>query len=130
MVIDASALIALLFAEPEAPSVASILSNTGSLNISAFSLLESRIVVGARKGPEGIRELEILFYTLEINVIPFDLEQSALATEAWHRYGKGRHPAGLNIGDCCSYALAAQLGQTLLYKGNDFGETDLLCQHV
>lgn len=130
MVVDTSALVALLFQEPESTSVAGILSEEGSLYISAFSLLETRTVVAARKGPEGSRELDLLFHTLDVEVVPLDAEQADIAGEAWLRHGKGRHPAGLNIGDCCSYALAAHLGQPLLYKGNDFGATDLECRHV
>lgn len=130
MVVDTSALMALLFQEPEAASVARILSEAGTLCLSAFTRLETQIVVGARKGPEGSRELDLLFHTLEFDVVPLDAEQTEIAREAWLRYGKGRHPAGLNIGDCCSYALAAHLGQTLLFKGHDFSATDLDCRHV
>lgn len=130
MVIDTSALLALLFNEPEAESASKILAETGRLFVSSFTLLETRIVVYARKGPEGSRELEFLLHTLPIEVMPFTHEQSGLAHEAWIQYGKGRHKAGLNIGDCCSYALSAQLGETLLYKGNDFGATDLPSIHV
>lgn len=130
MVLDTSALVALLFLEPEAASVAQILSEEGALFLSAFTLLETQIVVAARKGAEGSRELDLLFHTLDFEVVPLDAEQTDIAREAWLRYGKGRHPAGLNIGDCCSYALAAYMGQPLLYKGNNFDVTDLDCRHV
>ncbi|MCC5849004.1 MAG: type II toxin-antitoxin system VapC family toxin [Verrucomicrobia bacterium] len=130
MVIDTSALLALLFNEPEAESVSQILAEAGRLFLSSFTLLETRIVVSARKGPEGSRELELLLHALPIEIMPLTHEQSGFAHEAWIQYGKGRHKAGLNIGDCCSYALAAQLGEPLLYKGNDFGATDLRCLHV
>jgi len=130
MVVDTSALIALLFDEPEAGEAAKALSAQGRLVISSFTLLETRIVVAARKGPEGSRELDQLLHVLNMDVVSLSLEQTDMAMDAWLRFGKGRHPAGLNIGDCCSYALAASTGLTLLYKGQDFGLTDLDCVHV
>jgi ribonuclease VapC len=130
MVIDTSALLALLFHEPEASSVAKHLSETAVPHISALTVFESKMVVAARKGPQGTRELDLLFHTLDFKVVPLDSEQSDLAMEAWSRFGKGRHKASLNLGDCCSYALSKKLGLPLMYKGNDFSETDLDCVHV
>lgn len=130
MVIDTSALLALLFNEPEAPSAARILSSTTPLTLSSFTLLETQIVITARKGSAGFRELQQLLHTLKVEIVALTDEQTELAMDAWLQFGKGRHRAGLNIGDCCSYALAAHSRQTLLYKGDDFGATDLKCQHL
>ena len=93
--------------------------------MSSFSLLEAGIVIETRKGESGGRELDILLHRINIEVIPLTSDQTQLAQEAWRRFGKGRHPAKLNIGDCCSYALAKYSGEPLLFKGNDFSQTDI-----
>ena len=130
MVIDTSALVALLFNEPEAGSAAKILSKTSPLFLSSFTLLETQIVVAARKGGQGSLQLEQLLQTIQPETVPLSPEHTEIAMEAWQRFGKGRHPAGLNIGDCCAYALAVFLDQPLLFKGNDFGQTDVNGIHV
>lgn len=81
--------------------------------------------MGARYGDKGIEKLNILLDELAITVVSFSPEQAELATEAFLRFGKGRHPAKLNMGDCFSYALAKSIGQPLLFKGNDFSQTDI-----
>ena len=126
MVIDSSAVIAILLWEAEAENIASILASSSKRLMSAFSVLESSIVIEARKGEAGGRELDLLLHRAAVDVVAVDSEQLQLAREAWRRFGKGRHPAALNIGDCCSYALAKQSGEPLLFKGNDFNKTDLL----
>ena len=125
MVIDTSAIISILTAEPETKRLAHAIANDSKRIMSSFSLLEAGIVIEARKGESGGRELDILLHRINIEIIPFTLEQTLLAQEAWRRFGKGRHPAKLNIGDCCSYALAKYSEEPLLYKGNDFNHTDI-----
>jgi ribonuclease VapC len=93
--------------------------------MSAVSRLETAIVVEARKGETGAKSLAELLAVSEIEVVPFDSGQAEIALDAWRRYGKGRHQAGLNLGDCASYALAAVLNRPLLFKGDDFTKTDI-----
>ncbi len=125
MVIDTSALIAILLGEPEAEKFAKLITGDTKRLLSAFSFLETSIVIEAKKGEAGGRELDLLIHRAGINIISMDPEQSELARYAWRNFGKGRHPAGLNIGDCCSYALSKYSGEPLLFKGDDFSKTDL-----
>jgi ribonuclease VapC len=87
--------------------------------------LETGIVVEAKKGEAGGRELDLLLHRAQIEIVSMNADQAELARTAWRIYGKGNHPAGLNIGDCCAYALAKYSGEPLLYKGNDFSQTDI-----
>ena len=125
MVVDTSAVVAILLGESDAESYARCILSESRRLISAFTVLEVSVVVEARKGPAGGREWELLMFNTELDVIPFSTGQQVLALEAWREFGKGRHPAGLNIGDCCSYALAKHTGEALLYKGDDFSQTDI-----
>jgi len=125
MVVDTSALVALLLGEAEAERCAQILAANPSFSVSSFSVLETGIVLSARKGPAATRELDLLLHRADAQVVPLTAELAELARDAWERFGKGRHPAGLNIGDCCSYALSSSLGEPLLFKGNDFNQTNL-----
>lgn len=125
MVIDTSAIIAILLGEPDNKILAQTIAADPKRLMSAFSVLESSIVIEAKKGEGGGRELDLLLHRATIEVISMDDAQSQLAREAWRRYGKGNHPATLNIGDCCSYALAKHSGEPLLFKGNDFNRTDI-----
>jgi len=125
MVIDTSALIAILFGEPEALSFARAVADGARKLISAFNALETGIIVEARKGEAGGRELDLLLHRAQIEIVAMNADQVELARTAWRKYGKGNHPAGLNIGDCCAYALAKYSGEPLLFKGNDFGKTDI-----
>ena len=125
MVVDTSALIAILFGEPETESFVQALVNDPKKMISAFNILESAIVVEAKKGEAGGRELDLLVHRARIETIPLNGDQVELALAAWRKYGKGNHPAGLNIGDCCAYALAKYSGEPLLFKGRDFSQTDI-----
>jgi ribonuclease VapC len=125
MVIDTSALIAILFGEPEALSFSRAVADESRKLISAFNALETGIVVEARKGEAGGRELDLLLHRAQIEIVAMNADQAELARAAWRKYGKGNHPAGLNIGDCCAYALAKYSGEPLLFKGNDFGQTDI-----
>ena len=125
MVIDTSALIAILLGESEAQRIASAIAGDPKKVMSSFSLLEAGIVIEAKKGEAGGRELDLLIHRCEIEVVNLTTEQSELARVCWRRFGKGRHPASLNIGDCCSYALSKYTNEPLLFKGEDFSKTDL-----
>jgi ribonuclease VapC len=125
MVIDTSALIAILLGEPEAEALALALAGDPKRLISAFTALETGIVIEAKKGEAGGRELDLLLHHARIVIVPMTAEHYEIARFAWRRYGKGRHPAGLNIGDCCSYALAKAAGEPLLFKGKDFSQTEI-----
>ena len=125
MVVDTSALIAILFGEPETESFVQALVNDPKKMISAFNILETAIVVEAKKGEAGGRELDLLVHRARIEIIPLNGDQVELALAAWRKYGRGNHPAGLNIGDCCAYALAKYSGEPLLLKGRDFSQTDI-----
>ena len=125
MVIDTSALIAILFGEPEALFFTRAVADESRKLISAFNALETGIVVEARKGEAGGRELDLLLHRAQIQIVAMTADQAELARTAWRKYGKGNHPAGLNIGDCCAYALAKFSGEPLLFKGNDFSQTDI-----
>jgi ribonuclease VapC len=125
VVIDTSALVAILLGEEDAERYAQAIAEQGRALISAFSVLETSIVIEARKGEAGGRELDLLLSRGGVETVPLLPEHVVLARDAWRRYGKGRHPAALNIGDCCAYALAKYAGEPLLYKGTDFGKTDI-----
>jgi ribonuclease VapC len=125
MVIDTSALIAILFGEPEALPFTRAIADESRKLVSAFNSLETGIVVEARKGEAGGRELDLLLHRAKIEIIALNADQAELARAAWRKYGKGNHPAGLNIGNCCAYALAKYSGEALLFKGNDFSQTDI-----
>ncbi len=126
MVLDASAILAILFKEPERDTFATAISDAGVRLVSSVNAFEAAVVVLARKGPAGLRELDLLFHAAGVETVPFTEEHVRLAREAYERYGKGRHPAGLNLGDCCAYALSRHSGEPLLFKGDDFGRTDVL----
>jgi ribonuclease VapC len=98
--------------------------------LSAASLLEASIVIESRKGEAGGRELDLLIYRGGIEVVGVDQDQAETARAAWRRFGKGRHPAGLNYGDCFAYALAKSRQLPLLFRGDDFSQTDIDCVPV
>jgi ribonuclease VapC len=126
MVLDSSAILAILFKEPERDAFATALAGAGHRLVSAVNALEAAVVVSARKGPSGVRELDLLLHHAGVVVVSFTEDHLRLAREAWERYGKGRHPAGLNLGDCCAYALSRHSGEPLLFKGDDFARTDVV----
>jgi len=125
MVVDSSVLIAVLLLEPDAEQLLNQLIDADELYFSAVSLVESAMVIEYKKGKSGADKLDELLAELTPTIVEFDLQQAELARMAWREYGKGRHPAKLNFGDCCSYALAKHLNQSLLFKGNDFSQTDI-----
>ena len=123
--IDSSAIVAIMLGEPEAPLFAYAIEQDHIRLLSAVSALEINVVMGNRKGPAAIREFDLLLHRTAIEIVPFTGEQFELARAAWLKYGKGRHSAALNLGDCCAYALARVSGESLLAKGKDFIRTDL-----
>ncbi len=125
MVVDTSALIALLSMEPEAARLAKAIEADPVRLISAATIVEAGVVIEARYGAEGARELDALISKAALTVEPFTAEHAEIARTAWRRFGRGRHPANLNLGDCFSYALARTSGEPLLFKGHDFAQTDL-----
>lgn len=126
MVIDTSAIIAILLGEPESELIIRAILADPKRLMSSFSLLECSIVIEARKGESGGRELDLLLHRLQIEIISLTPEHAQLAREASRQFGKGRHKAALNIGDCCSYALSRYSGEPLLFKGNDFNHSDIV----
>jgi ribonuclease VapC len=125
VVIDTSALVALLGMEAEAARVAVAIESDASRLISAATLVEAGVVVESRYGSAGARELDLLVAKAGFVVESITAEQADVAREAWRRYGKGRHSAGLNFSDCFSYALAKVKGEPLLSTGEDFPHTDI-----
>jgi ribonuclease VapC len=125
VVIDTSALVAILALEPEAPRLAAAIEADATRLLSAATLLETSIVVESRYGDAGGRELDLLVAKAALRIEPVTPEQTELARDAWRRFGKGRHAANLNYGDCFSYALARATGEPLLFKGSDFVQTDV-----
>lgn len=124
MIADTSALLAVVFGEPDAQTYASALER-GPVTVSAAVVVEATIVAEARQGIYASRDLQLLISTVNAVILPVDAVQAEQATGAWRRFGKGRHPAGLNLGDCFAYAAAHCLGEPLLFKGNDFAQTDV-----
>jgi ribonuclease VapC len=125
MVIDTSALLAILLGEPEAEKFSAAIDADSRRLVSAASALEASIVIEVRKGPAGGRELDLLMHRAQMDIVPFTEPQFEAARFAWRRFGEGNHPAGLNFGDCFAYALAKTLGEPLLFKGEDFVTTDV-----
>lgn len=126
MVVDSSAVLAILFNEPERNLFSDALAAGRVRLMSSVNVLETAVVVSSRKGPRGARELDLLLHHAEFEVVSFTADHFRLARGAYERYGKGRHPAGLNLGDCCAYALARHTGYPLLFKGDDFPRTDVV----
>ena len=127
MVIDTSALLAVLLQEPDAARVADAIEAGSPRLLSAATLLEASIVIESRKGEAGGRELDLLVYRGGIEIVPVDQGQAETARAAWRRFGKGRHPAALNYGDCFAYALAKSRRLPLLFRGDYFSRTDVDC---
>jgi ribonuclease VapC len=126
MVIDASALIAILLGEPEAARMASAIAADPDRLVSAPTLVEAAAVMIGRKGPQGEIALDALLQRLDIRVVPFSADAANRARSAYRQYGKGvGSPSVLNYGDCLSYGAAMALGEPLLFKGDDFPRTDV-----
>ncbi len=125
MVIDSSALIAILSREPERPLFERGIRLAANRLLGAAALVETSIVVLSRRGEEGLAVLNDLLIDMRIETVPVSAAHSRLAIDAFRHFGKGRHSAGLNFGDCLSYALARATGESLLFKGDDFSQTDI-----
>jgi ribonuclease VapC len=125
VVIDTSALIAILLEESLAERLGRAIRGAPTRRISAASILEAGIVVQARLREAGERRLDRLLNHLQVEVIPFTEDHAGIARDAFRRFGRGNHPAKLNYGDCFSYALARALGEPLLFVGDDFSQTDI-----
>jgi ribonuclease VapC len=126
MVIDTSALVAMLTDEPDAELFEARVADDPVRTMSTASYLETAIVIESRFGESGGRELDLWLHRASVSLVAVDADQAEVARAAYRRYGKGRHRAGLNYGDCFSYALARVSGQPLLFKGDDFGHTDVV----
>ena len=128
MVVDTSALVAVVLGEDDAEWFLAHLTQPidgRPVSVSTASWVEAFIVLESRQGPDATRDLMLLLSGIGSVTVPVDDDQARGAVAAWRRFGKGRHPAGLNFGDCFSYALAQQLAEPLLFKGNDFRQTDV-----
>jgi len=126
MVIDTSALLAIFLAEPERKPFLKLIIDAPSRLISAANVLETGIVLEARRGEAAGRDFDLFVVRANLEVVSVDGEQVEVARSAWREYGKGRHPAALNFGDCFAYALAKSYGEPLLAKGTDFAQTDIV----
>ncbi len=125
MVIDTSALIAILQDEPERQAFNDAIETAERCVMSAASFVETSMVIESRYGPDGIRALDLFISKAKIELASVDDDQAYIARDAFRHYGKGRHRAGLNFGDCFAYALAKTSGESLLFKGTDFSLTDI-----
>jgi len=125
MILDTSAMVAILYREPEAAAFVQLIHDAEMCRISVASHVELSMVMEKQLGPEGMRQAEAFFRRAGIAIEPVTVEQGELARQAFLDFGKGRHKAGLNFGDCFSYALAKATGEPLLFKGNDFAATDI-----
>ena len=125
VVVDTSALVAMLLGEPERDAFIALLVEAADPVISAATLVEGSIVMRAKTGDDGVDDLDSLLAIAAVRCVAVDEEQARAAREAYARFGKGVVPSGLNFGDCFSYALARTMDRPLLYKGGDFSETDI-----
>lgn len=125
MVLDTSAIIAILQAEPETERLVAALEAAVQRRISAATLVETGIVMQARYGDPGAREVDVFTDRLSVDILAVTAAHAALARDAYRRFGKGRHRAALNYGDCFAYALAMALQEPLLFVGGDFSHTDV-----
>ena len=125
MIVDTSVIIAILRDESDAENLSAAVESAEVRRVSAGTYVEAAIVVDANRDPVLSRRLDSFLHQALISIEPVTVEQARIAREAYRDYGKGRHRAGLNFGDCFAYALAKEKGEPLLFKGNDFGKTDV-----
>ena len=125
MIIDTSALLAIVFDEADGPELLRLVVEAPTCLMSSANALEAWIVADYHENPAKAPALDALIETLGIDIEPVTVQQARVARRAYYLYGKGRHPAGLNYGDCFAYALARAMHQPLLFKGNDFSQTDI-----
>lgn len=126
IVVDTSAIMAVLYREPEFDQFVRLITDAESCFMSAVNYFEASMVLIGRGTPEATKELDLFLERVGVDFVPFDFELAQHARDAFIRFGKGRHPARLNLGDCVSYALAQARGLPLLYKGKDFARTDVM----
>ena len=125
MIVDSSAVLAILFSESDARRHAGAISAAAPCRMSVANVLEASIVAERRAGDTAARELDALLESAEVELVPVTVEHLNEARRAWRRFGKGNHPAALNFGDCFAYALAKATGEPLLFKGGHFSRTDI-----
>jgi ribonuclease VapC len=125
VIIDSSAIIAIALHEPEAIRFAGAIAQAPLRHISNVNWLETMMVIEARLGSSAVDDVVLILSQLAVETLPFDSDHMHEAQDAWRRFGKGRHPAALNLGDCCAYAASRIEGRPLLFKGNDFEKTDV-----
>ncbi len=125
MIVDTSAIVAILYREPEAAAFVRLIHDADVCRISVASYVELSMVIESQLGPEGMRQAEAFLRRAGITIEAVTVDQGELARQAFLDFGKGRHKAGLNFGDCFSYALAKAMGEPLLFKGDDFSRTDV-----
>jgi len=115
----------MLLKEPEGRRIEEAIALSGECRISSGNYLETSMIALARSGNDGVRDFDLLIARFRIEIVSFSESQARVARTAFDRYGRGRHPAQLNFGDCMSYALAKETGEELLFKGTDFAQTDI-----
>ena len=125
MIVDTSAVLAVLFDEPDAERFTRAIAQALHCRMSTANFLEAALVIEGRAGLVGGQELDLFIERAAVELVPVSVEHAQAARRAWQRFGKGNHPAGLNFGDCFAYALAEVTGEPLLYKGEDFALTDV-----
>jgi ribonuclease VapC len=125
MILDTSALVAVLYGEPEAQDFVERIHAADVCRISVANQVELAMVVESQLGPDGARQADAFLRRAGVVIEPVTLEQGDLARQAFLDFGKGRHKAGLNFGDCFAYALSRAMGEALLFKGDDFALTDI-----
>jgi ribonuclease VapC len=127
MVLDTSAVVAVLQNEPQRRKFNEAIEAADTRSVSTASLVECSMILESRYGADAVRDLDLFIAKAQVSLVPVDEEQANFARRAFRKFGKGRHPAGLNFGDCFSYALSRSLDLPLLFKGNDFSQTDVEC---
>ena len=125
MIVDKSAVLAVLFDEADASRYGRAMAQAESCRMSAANFLEAALAAEGRGGTPAGDDLDLLLETASVELVEVTADQARTARRAWRRYGKSRQPAGLNFGDCFAYALSQSSGEPLLYKGEDFAATDI-----
>ncbi|MGA2851315.1 MAG: type II toxin-antitoxin system VapC family toxin [Terracidiphilus sp.] len=126
MIVDSSALVAILMVEPEARRLTTAIAGSTVCRLPASCLVETSILMLSRRGEDGVRDFDLYLARSRMEIVPLTESQAGLARDAFRRFGKGRHPAKLNFGDCMAYAVAKETGDELLFKGDDFSQTDVV----
>ena len=126
MIVDSSALVAILLKEPDALRLTTAIAESSVCRLPSSCFLEASMILLGRREEDGLRDLDLYVNRRRMEIVPFTETQARLARDAFKLYGKGRHPAQLNFGDCMAYALAKDTGEELLFKGTDFDQTDIV----